>query len=1260
MTELHNFIPLFPDFQSDDIQTVLHTLQEFFSNESIKEKEKIALGEYFRHQRYNARLFMFTDRLFCIHVPGTGKSCLQIAVDLQVIMSNGVFTHAYISTTDTLVQTMQIQALCKCTTGFLEVNAMGKRREGPNREFKKMFTIMSHRDLFNKITDRTTSRVIGKRREELNQMFSGTILQIDEITKIIPASLTNKSSDQIESKSQYRIDPQIKRLKDITDINDESIINSELQYVQFWRLVHSVDIFKFMGLTGTPIINHPSEFFMLANLFLPLNQQYDVAEISNRIFSLSIEDFRPLNGIISYVGTSPSISKAEKLGVIIPNVYEIEESKNIQSQFKLCMTELYANQAEKLFSKRLETSADISNQIIQCYVGPNGEMGAGPEVIDKSTREQVIDERNLNIILRNDIQVMECAAILEEIAYREKMKFQNNIDSDGPGCSYIYNHLTNSVYPIAKIIFKKYGFEVYSYEQLNQINNSAKSSFCGSDSANISFLKPSTHRPRIVFIDSRITKVGVSEQILEIMGSKENVRGRCIQCIAASHKFEMGVNIGNIEEMYRISPEWNEARYNQSRDRIFREDSGDHLKEYYSQKYNIPISEIVPIVKLKDICSYSRYFFIHQSNIGRFSSDESTIFGETKSPIFADETYHIDTRQMISNPGDLITSPMSMQAIGQQPYRRFLSSKIAHYIGFYRDAVQSQYLFNFFEEGENLSQKVEMYFEKELLHDQENYNRSEYYLIFTYAGILFSKQCGPDLFNDRGEISEHEKVLFISTIANANAKQIYRPNKKQWYSNQYCVVTKTDIIQMYPVELLVLSSSYDQYTTMEKKSFSDHHVMRFVKQIAVDCIANLDRNILPSDYDGTAICDYQSCEYECSSGPKKDSTVIWDNFEILYSDKIITEYKDQIFGYFSALNEVSFVEIYSYFEANRTDYREYFLNKAIIDVVTEKKPIIDRFGFICFICATETKLFLKRDIADFKTDALHFSNTNSLTGFISNRSLAFEKVTSDEELLQEIESIDPDSILEDIFEKLELIEKKIDQFNAFIYRSRLLERSYVRRLYTKYNRENPDFNDEFREIKIDPLLTAIFKTYVQKIPTSTGEIYIHYYPTKWSNRTSQNSIKRIANPTSFRIITDVYNPVWKNANIEQKAEYLDIIKQKIKDEMKSEVLIKTVSGSEITIPYFMIKDLDPKNTGDNLKIYKLVNKNGKGSGRSIATIKTEVIDEVVRDIRGKIDISVYPNLIELFNKYDTAAKIKKTKEIKIAFIEIFNSLGLVN
>lgn len=1140
---MDKLIPYFPDItENTNIQKTLHIMEEFLSVESKKEKEIIReKGDLLRHQIQGARISMLTNRILNVHKPGSGKTCLQNAIIMLLMDNARIYKKFHIYTLKSLTQETKKQFLCKCTDGFYFETDKKTGESVIGKNFKTKIEIAKHIDLFHKILlDKTHN--IGKTVAQLDKEFGNTVVFIDEISKIIRNKAVSKKinddGDVVYSVIGELL--QLEKIKTVEDLDRPEIRNSKSKYIQFWRLAQAVPTMKFIGLTGTPLANHPPEFFLLANCFLPLDKQFDVIKFSNDLFNLTIHDYKRLNGYISYIGSSSNVSREIFNGYIFDHYYKYPGLKKpIKSKLKLFYRELYHVQAEFMINEGLSFSSNSISLLPQCFVGLD--MNIKDDVLFDSKLKEDEDENEILDIdfscgdfsktnLENPITRMQTASIINEIVQNEYDMFLEGNE----GTCYIYNTLTTTVYKPYQKIFKSYGFEVITNEDI-KIEDVKTTNYCEIGNSIISGIFKYSDKPRVVFLDSKVND-SVREKILSIFSSEENVNGKIIQVLMGSSIFNMGVNIGNVNRFFRIGPEWAKSSEEQSKFRVLRETSNIYTKKYLAEKHGVPISEIDASIDFYYFCAYIRSFY--------FEVDDAIM----------DDENDFERIMKTVNKNNKMNNIILMNGV---KHYRLDSRNINYGVGFVKKGVIDEIDFGdgsiemlpFFKicnEEDDPFEILEVFFSDNGHEISRDYNSflldDDYQLIYLQYGLFQIINCGED---DEGSIFDKitdgtgAMIFKREGSNNLNVKELLKPTT----SNSYEIASEDYIMFAnefeIPLKLQIISSAYNQYLMMEEKSFPEKNVIRKIQQIAFDCIANEKRNRMPNTDDYTEKCEYDICDYKCYSQiidqEKKekqeknerkmledglnsltiengnveseedseneeeniddfimgDQETFYDNMNILYSDLDITQCKNMIIGFVKESGKMLIDAIYQEMIDNY-QYREYIINKSIISILTSKESVKDRFGYPCYFCSNNKYIFLRRGFSNMTVDEKQFPDITSLIGVTSEQSFT-RNYTIDDKKIEAILNIDP-SISRDNPKLENLFHELNDKLTLYESKRILLEKSYINRIFTSiYVERYPIIREKYpkliEEFKVNPINILITDKEIINTCKMTDELF---------------------------------------------------------------------------------------------------------------------------------------------------------------------------
>ena len=1271
---LENLIPYSPQLNDTDNQLILYGMAEFQTLEATKSLEKrVRPGEYFKHQIIVSRLMLLKDRLLIIHKQGTGKSCTFVAFDELVKETTDIFHEFYTVTSKSLIDTMKRQIICKCTNnkyindkGSSKAKAYDVRNSG-KQSFKNNYNLMTYGEM--------NGLIVGKTVAQLREMFNYAVFNFDEITEIINISYSNVV-DEISNNGTVTwhesVNEKLKALKYISNLDDPSIINSDIEYIQLWRLFHAVINAKIMIASATPTKNRLAEFFLLCNLLLPLNRQFDLDEFPNHVFTYNLKKYRPyLTGLISYVDSSSIVANKNFKGCKLDYSYLVEyptddtsENPTIgirkyDSEYVVYKYELYGYQNRKIFQFKDEVFKDkIGTQSSQftCYVDTNLNFGTDAcNKYDLSYLSASTLNGNDNRLQRIINRMNTCAGFSE--VYRiECDRLENSkINGDpGPCPAFLYLTLTETVIAPLRELFKTDGkFEVlYKDEHFNFLKRKT------GDYCNIGELSSQglTKRPRAVFLSSTINEK-IRELIIELTGAAENIHGEYIQFLTGSEVMGTGVNVRNTMVFYRKLPEWNEANDGQTSARVFREDGHDNIREYLANKKSIETGthidkyEIDLSVDVYNMCAFSRFFYISKNNA---------------IELYNKEGFVNDIFELLSN-GDCVIIP-------DKSGRRFVTlntSSIIHFIGFTKSSnitkIYGKQLTEFCIIGDIAYEKISEKLGIDININLDNLFNDEYTIIFSFSGVIYISK-----FNDQLNVFLKDKNIIYHE--NANFTKNYTTG---YYENECKLVSlyPNDEVKykLYNLNMEYLSPNELQYNHMEKKSFGSRRLLRIAKIFSDDKLLNNERTYNDKMVDGSLECDFDTCKYKGISeifNTKSADSFIYEkgpgtfftNYEVLYSAHIINECKANIISMFTNKNKVKLSHIFNVLMPQYK--REYFVNMAIYQIISEKYKLKDSFGFNVYICATKDELFLSRDyprkllydvdsIGDYTKKLIAITNNND-----------FRNINTDDDMIKEIEEITvPDGTADNVL--MSLIIQKIDKL-SYISIVKLLERCFGRIAYDRNKKTGfLQINDEYNIKQCDLIICSeIYSLRCYSYEGTNGYIVYYHNQPSIKNNDKQGEISRLINAEDKFRNTIINNGKieWVNSTPEQNQWFKDKVKMSIRENIDT-LLTKNYFDSAGTRYAYKSKYYVTYYLGT----YRLSESDSYGRDFSSITMDqitpcvtylSEIFGSASRNgiYRNDVDnnriYTLINELLELCNKRDL-------KTLRVKLKEYFNFAGLI-
>lgn len=138
------------------------------------------------------------------------------------------------------------------------------------------------------------------------------------------------------------------------------------------------------------------------------------------------------------------------------------------------------------------------------------------------------------------------------------------------------------------------------------------------------------------------------------------------------------------------------------------------------------------------------------------------------------------------------------------------------------------------------------------------------------------------------------------------------------------------------------------YYISEQKDIQNKKVERQMKEMSVDCLLNIDNNMIQGGEDGSRECDYTTCVLKCNNQSKlsSDIKIEFDSYDILYDKEYKTGVIKCLNKWFLTHNKATISDLTNVCGNKYTDMQ---FKYTISDMVINATPIKDRFGVQHFI-----------------------------------------------------------------------------------------------------------------------------------------------------------------------------------------------------------------------------------------------------------------------------------------------------------------------
>jgi hypothetical protein len=201
------------------------------------------------------------------------------------------------------------------------------------------------------------------------------------------------------------------------------------------------------------------------------------------------------------------------------------------------------------------------------------------------------------------------------------------------------------------------------------------------------------------------------------------------------------------------------------------------------------------------------------------------------------------------------------------------------------------------------------------------------------------------------------------------------------------------------------SIDLQMYRMAEYKDRAIKRIMRIAKQCSIGCQVHYNRNVRAGDVDGTPVCDYGICNYQCvDPSPEEED---YSTYDVLYSSEVVSDAVNKIVNIYRQRNVLTLDDIVILLP----DFRHKYLIMALEKLISNKTPLIDRFGYTSYLREDHGSFYLDRSypVGTLPSYAMSYY-TQGVIG-IKQETLAnivFRlEIGEHQEVLAELEIMDP-------------------------------------------------------------------------------------------------------------------------------------------------------------------------------------------------------------------------------------------------------------
>ena len=163
----------------------------------------------------------------------------------------------------------------------------------------------------------------------------------------------------------------------------------------------------------------------------------------------------------------------------------------------------------------------------------------------------------------------------------------------------------------------------------------------------------------------------------------------------------------------------------------------------------------------------------------------------------------------------------------------------------------------------------------------------------------------------------------------------------------------------------ILSIDTHMYKVSEDKDIRIKQIERILKESAVDCALNRERNILQSDKPFSKNCDYmEECNYKCDYVNQKYNNVDWvgdriqDTYNLYYARDEIEQVKTIVREMFKYKYAYDFDELYNIIHIKIPNLSPIVLARGLNEIIMNNDLIYNKLGFKNFLREDRNLFFL--------------------------------------------------------------------------------------------------------------------------------------------------------------------------------------------------------------------------------------------------------------------------------------------------------------
>jgi hypothetical protein len=260
-------------------------------------------------------------------------------------------------------------------------------------------------------------------------------------------------------------------------------------------------------------------------------------------------------------------------------------------------------------------------------------------------------------------------------------------------------------------------------------------------------------------------------------------------------------------------------------------------------------------------------------------------------------------------------------------------------------------------------------------------------------------------------------------------------------------VNNVDVLVYRHVSIMDDNRSFNvdvwKYETAVTKDRESKLIEYIIKTHAFDCALNIQRNTLPAEFNNTRLCEYKSCDYNCSN-VNMNEPIDWSTFNIYYGKMDTSDIINNIKRIFLQTMTMTIVDLVDQLQS----FSDFLVIESVRTMITTHTPIINRYGFRSYLKEHHGVLFLTSNAIDPATSTTDRYYTEYIT-IQSNES--FSNLIAEIELKAVLSQLDTIKSLP-LEQKIAQIERFPQRYVEFIIESTIVRVKIDKKPETELNK----------------------------------------------------------------------------------------------------------------------------------------------------------------------------------------------------------------